>query len=365
MSFIVKYQQPFLCQIAHNGTRKIVEETGAALYRNAFTRLIGESAKISILFTAFVGILATSQVACNAKEVSNVATAPISRNASIALDVSKYVSERGWKLAKTKALALPVSDIAPVVYTAPGHYAPSCGLLTRTSSHTEFFEILSPEKGAGFPQCLAIDDVAAFELHKRQYLVFEYLNRDTKEDVYRQYFYVYRDAAGRYVADKELNESPAWAASVVASSDKVNRPLAKEGIRRARGTVLAKTVPGMRFLERDFIAEQTSAFASFHDKASNKCAFVVDSGSKPITFGHDLFASGDTCLEVLATSKLERAGITYFLALFRGKTRNHLTAVSVAANGAVAAETRAALAAEKASPLVNMKATKAALQSAL
>lgn len=319
----------------------------------------------NIFSAIFVVVLATSQVACKASDGSSDTAATRNASAVSAPNVSKYVAERGWTVAKSKALTLPVSDIAPVLYTAKGDFAPSCGLLAQTSAGTEFFEILSPEEGAGFPQCLVIDDVAAFELRKRQYLVFEYLNRDTKEDVYRQYFYVYRDAAGRYIADKELNESPAWAEAVVASNSKVNRPLAKEGIRRARGTVLANMVPGMHFLERDFIAEQTNAFASFHDKARNKCAFVVESGSKPTTFGHDLFASGDTCLEVLATSKLERAGITYFLALFRGTTRNHLTAVSVAANGAIAAETRAALAAEKASALVNMKATKAAFQSAL
>ena len=171
--------------------------------------------------------------------------------------------------------------------------------------------MLSPEPGAGFPQCLVINDVVAFELRNRQYLVFEYINRDTKEDFYRQYFYLYRDTAGRYVADKDLNDSAMWSEPLRASKNSINAPQAAEGVRRAKGILLSKAVPGMQFLKREFIAGKTSAFAAFHDKADEKCTFLVDAGAKPAVFEHDLFASGDKCTTVLAAGKMEHAGAIY------------------------------------------------------
>ena len=320
--------------------------------------------RFSVLMLA---VLATSQVACNAADVPvNPAvpkTATGARGPSP--DVSKYVAQQGWSLAKAKSPTLPVSDIAPVVYTARGDFAPSCGLLAQTAAGTEFFEMLSPEEGAGFPQCLAVNDAAAFELRNRQYLVFEYINRDTKEDFYRQYFYVYRDSTGRYMADKELNDSAVWTESLRASPNSVNAPLAQEGVRRAKGILLSKAVPGMQFLEREFMAGKTSTFAAFHDKSNEKCAFVVDVGAKPVIFGHELFAGGDKCKTVLAAGKMDHAGTTYYLALFKGSTRNHVGVVSVADNNTVAAESKRAIAAAKKSTLVDMKTVKAALKSAL
>jgi hypothetical protein len=145
---------------------------------------------------------------------------------------------------------LPVSDIAPVLYIAKGDVAPSCGLVARTAAGTEFFAMLSPEQGAGFPQCLSINDAAAFEVRNRQYLVFEYIIRDTVEDFYRQYFYLYRDPAGRYIPDSLLNDSVAWSEPLRASHYSNNAPRAQEGVRRARGTLLSGAVRDMQFLPR-------------------------------------------------------------------------------------------------------------------
>lgn len=312
-----------------------------------------------------LAVLAASQVACNAANVPDVAAVPKTTSGARAPNVSQYVTQQGWSLVKSKAPMLPVSDIAPVVYTAKGDFAPSCGLLAQTAASTEFFEMLSPEQGTGFPQCLAINDVAAFELRNRQYLVFEYINRDTKEDFYRQYFYLYRDPAGRYVVDSELNDSAVWTDSLRASPNSVNPPRAQEGVRRAKGTLLSKAVPGMQFLEREFMAGKTSTFAAFHDKTKEKCTFVVDVGAKPVMFGHDLFAGGDKCKTVLAAGKMDHAGSTYYLALFKGTTRNHVGVVSVAPNNIVAAETKGAIAAAKKSTLVDLKTAKVALKSAL
>ena len=318
--------------------------------------------RFSVLLLA---VLATSQVACDAADVAGSPAVAKTPTGARTPDVSKYVTQQGWSLVKATAPTLPVSDIAPVVYTAKGDFAPSCGLLSQTAAGTEFFEMLSPEQGAGFPQCLAVNDAAAFELRNRQYLVFEYINRDTKEDFYRQYFYLYRDPAGRYVADNELNDSAVWTEPLRASPNSINAPRAQEGVRRAKGVLLSKAVPGMQFLEREFMAGKTSTFAAFHDKSKEKCTFVVDVGTKPVMFGHDLFAGRDTCKTVLAAGKMEHAGATYYLALFKGSTRNHVGVVSVAPNNIVAAETKGAIAAAKKSTLVDLKTAKEALKSAL
>ncbi len=318
------------------------------------------------LLSALVLIaLAVSQGACNASGVSNVTAASGASKDSSAPDVSKYAAQQGWTSVKSNTPKLPVSDITPVLYTAKGDAAPSCGLLAHTAAGTEFFELMSPEKGAGFPQCLQINDAAAFEVRSRQYLVVEYVARDTVEDFYRQYFYLYRDPAGRYIPDSELNDAVVWTEPVLASRDGIDAPRAQEGVRRARGTLLSKTVPGMRFLGREFMVGKNSSFAVFLDKANSKCVFLVDVSARPATYGHELFAKGDKCESVLASGKMERAGTTYYLALFKGVVRNYLGIVSVGPNNVVAAEAGLAAAVDKKSKLADLKTAKEALKLSL
>lgn len=313
---------------------------------------------------ALVGFVATHG-ACNASDGSSGTAASRTLKDASAPDVSKYAAQQGWTSVKASTVPLPSNDIAPVLYTAKGDSVPSCGLLARTAAGTEFIEMLSPEKGAGFPQCLVINDAAAFEVRNRQYLVIEYIVRDTVEDFYRQYFYLHRDPAGRYIADSELNDAVVWTDPLPASRDSVNAPRAQEGIRRAKGTLLSKAVPGMRFLGREFMSGKSSSFAAFHDKANEKCVFLVDAGAKPATYGHELFAKEDKCESVLASGKLENAGKTYYLALFKGAVRNHLGIVSVAPGNAIAAETSLALAIEKKGTLADLKTAKERLKSSL
>lgn len=301
---------------------------------------------LALLFTT----LTSTQVACSASSAPNV---------------QQYIAQRGWSAYQAKSLALPVTDIAPVMYMAKGSLAPSCGLLTQAGATPVFLEILSPEEGSSFPQCLAINDVAAFDLNKKKYLVFEYINRDTQEDFYRQYFYVYKDAAGRYVADSALNESDAWPESLKASATAVNPPRAQDGVKRARGAALSKVVPGMKFMGRDFLQDDSRSFAVFQDKAKEKCAFVVDAGATPVTVGHEAFAEGDKCSTILASSKLEKDGTSYYLAMFKGAQRNHLAVVSVNKENAIAIEKDAALAAGSRDKLVDMKGAKKALLASM
>lgn len=288
-----------------------------------------------------------------ASQQSSAATGP--------LNVPQFIAQQAWTPYAPRSVALPSSEVAVVTYFAKGATAPSCGLLTQASSAPEFIEILSPEPGAGFPQCLTINDVAQFELDKKKYLVFEYINRDTKEDFYREYFYVYKDAAGHYVADKELNNSAAYPESVRASANGPNPPRAKDGVKRAKGTLISKIVPSMSFLARDFLLDDTRAFAVFQDKAKEKCNFVLDSGTKPAIFGHEIFSEGDKCSEILASSKLDKDGKTYYLAMFKGAAKNRLAVISVNKENAIVAEKDAAIATTKHTKLTDMKSAKTAL----
>ena len=294
-----------------------------------------------------------------------MAATHVACNASSSPDVAKYIAQKGWTPVKSKVPVLPVSDIAPVIYTMKGDSAPSCGLLAQAGSGFSFLEILTPEPGVGFPQCLGISDVAAFDMNNRKYLVFEYLNRDTKEEFYRQYFYVYKDSAGSYKADIDLNDSAAWPDPVPADSASTLTPRAQEGIRRAKGTILSKAVAGMSFLGRNFITTKSSSYAIFQDKSHEKCAFVVDAGAKPVVFDHGVFSVGQKCTEVLASSSFEKDGKVYYLALYAGNGKNNLSVVSVSENKLVAAEPQLAIAAMKKGQLVNIIQAKKAVLFAL
>ena len=88
---------------------------------------------------------------------------------------------------------------------------------------------MSTEPGEQYPHCAGINDVAAFKLSGKDYLVFTYTDRDTRNESYEQFFYVYKNKSGDYLADTRLNES-------VAGEDSYKKPnrKASDGIRLAR-----------------------------------------------------------------------------------------------------------------------------------
>jgi hypothetical protein len=144
-------------------------------------------------------------------------------------DVTKYLAQRGWTAYDSKArLAMPANDIAPLTYYANGANAPSCGLLAGTASTPIFIDILSTEPGEQYPHCAGINDVAAFKQAGKDYLVFTYTDRDTRNESYEQFFYVYKSKTGDYLADTQLNELVAG-----EDSSKSNRN-ANDGIRLAQ-----------------------------------------------------------------------------------------------------------------------------------
>lgn len=121
----------------------------------------------------------------------------------------------------------------------------------------------------------------------------------------------------------------------------------------------------MTFLDRDFLLDGSRSFAIFHDKSNAKCIFVMNAGTGPVKFGDELFSEGDKCIAVLASSKLEKNGNTYYIALFKGSSQNRISVMSMNKDNVVAAEQYASVAAGKEAKLVDIKTAKQSLLAVL
>jgi len=232
-------------------------------------------------------------------------------------DVAKYLAQRGWGPYDSKArLAMPADDIAPVTYYAKGANMPSCGLLSGAASAPKFVEILAAEPGEQYPHCPSINDAAAFKLGGKDYLVFEYSNRDSRNETFEEFFYVYKNKAGEYVADEQLNRDAGSADESPKKSK--SGPRAVDGVRVARASAVKQAQPGMELQARDLVADSNGAFAVFKDKASATCSFVLDNGVELNKYSSELFAERGKCVNYLASSKLETPRKTYYLGMFKG-----------------------------------------------
>lgn len=236
------------------------------------------------------------------------------------------MKKRGWRPAPEKRLTVPDSNVAPITFFLPGSSVPGCGLLVDGPGAVEFIDILTPAADEEWPYCAGINDVASFEMNGKRHLVFEYLNRDSRDEFYREFFFIVENQAGKYLPNDVLNKSTA------AQPPKAFRrladvtPDAAEGMRLAR---LASLVPGMELMGRDLITERDRTFAIFHNKVAKECVFATAVGHRPARFGHALFSDGDVCAEVLGSSRFEKNGNSYYLGLFKGARKNHLAVVVV------------------------------------
>lgn len=267
-------------------------------------------------------------------------------------DAAAYIAARGWTPYKQhKPLRMPVRDIVPVMYIAKGDTVPSCGLLFQGKGASVFIDVLGPEEAGGFPQCLSIDDAAAFELDKKQYLVFEIVNRDTRDDTYRQFFYVYKDGAGQYLKDVTLQDAtdPGFRGKTKGAA---------EGVKLAKAALIRKLAPGMALLGRDSIYSETGTYAVLEDKRGARCAFVFEKAGSIFKFDHAAFSGADKCTDILATSKFDKNGKTYFMTMFKGLKQKRLAIVSISKSNVIVPEKElAALAGAKAS-LTDMRSVR-------
>lgn len=271
---------------------------------------------LKIVLILGTGLL--SQAGCYAAEV---------------LDPAQFIRQRGWRPVEGHIQAhSPSQDIAPMLYYEKGNSVPSCGLIAVSPNEKDptFFELVSSDPGADYPQCMGVISMVPFRLQNRDYIAVEYESRDTREDFYRSFHYVYRDAAMGYLRDKTLT-------AVVPS----NAPASKhmDGVKIARAAHLAKAFPQWRLLDRDFISDTSSSFAILEDKKKQRCHFVAEAGGAPVMAHHEEFVPDTKCVSVLASSRIEKAGTLYYLVMFKSDKGKQLVAVtSVSPAGKVTAE---------------------------
>jgi hypothetical protein len=275
------------------------------------------------------------------------------------IDVARFLRERGAEPADLRQLARsPSPAVVPVAFFDKDGMAPSCGLLVvpPRAATPRYIDILRADSGSNFPQCAGIPSIRSFRLQNRHYLAIEYLDRDTRDDTYRDFHYVYDDPAQGFVEDKTLNDA-------VPSSD-----IAKtaDGVKLARAAMARKTFPQWRFLERDFIADDTSAFATFEDSQKHACHFAVEAGASPVTADLADVASTTRCAGVLAASRLATPAATYYLSMLKSDAGKQLVAIaSVASDGSIKIEKELSAAINRAGATGDIRAARTALSQRL
>jgi hypothetical protein len=271
------------------------------------------------------------------------------------VNVPAFLKERGAEAAELRQPARsPSPAVVPVTFFDKDRMAPSCGLLVAAprAATPRYIDILSADTGSRFPQCVGIPSIRAFRLQGRHYLAIEYLDRDTSDKTYRSFHYVYDDPAQGFVEDKMLNNN-------VPSSDIAQTA---DGVKLARATVMRKTYPQWKFLERDFIADGTSAFATFEDGKRRTCHFAVEAGATPVTADLADVASTTRCAGVMGASRLATPATTYYLSMFESDAGKHMVAIaSVASDGAIKIEKDLSSGINRAGATGDIKAAKTAL----
>jgi hypothetical protein len=251
---------------------------------------------------------------------SNRAIAPVSPDEKNTHDdVAKLVARRGAKISDVRPLASPPgSEIIPAIYYEKGTTVQSCGLVikTRGKQDPSFVELLSPESGLDFPQCLNITSIVPFKLANRNYVSVEYISRETRNENYRSFHYLYRDETGDFIVDRTLtNVVPSLDTTIAEAMPTPAKRL--DGIRGARLAYLTAAFPQWQIERRDFISDANSSFAVFEDKKNNQCHLAVEAGGRPLAASSEEYTHDEKCIGVLASSRLVRPTITYYLELFK------------------------------------------------
>jgi hypothetical protein len=116
--------------------------------------------------------------------------------AAQSVNVAAFLRERGAEPAELRQLArLPSPAVVPVAFFDKDGMAPSSGVLVAAprAATPRYIDILSADSGSNFPRCAGITSLRAFRLQGRHYLAIECLDRDTRDDTYRSFHYVYDD----------------------------------------------------------------------------------------------------------------------------------------------------------------------------
>lgn len=283
-------------------------------------------------------------------------------------DAAKLIAQRGARISDVKPLAQPLaSEVIPVIYYEKGNTVQSCGLFVSTpgKQRPEFVELLSSEPGAGFPQCLNVTAIVPFKLQDKKYIAVEYISRETRDDNYRTFDYLYRDTERGFVEDQALTNAVPNIETTIAEA--LPTPAKQsDGIKAARLAYLTKAFPQWRLERRDFIADANSSFAVFEDKKSSQCYLAAEAGGKPQIADIIEYARDEKCVGVLASSRLVRPNVTYYLEIFKTSSKKQFVGImSATLEGVIKMEKTLSEKINRAGATKDMKTAKAALVTAL
>jgi len=256
-------------------------------------------------------------------------------------NVENYLHEQGWKPYETSMLPKsPKSEIKPIIFYDKGNSVPSCGLisLSPVEEKPEFIELAGSDPGVGFPQCLNINSIIPFKVYDKEYLMVDYRVRETRDDIDHRFHYMVKNSSHRFVTDKAITD----AAPIIAENGNSAQPFLKksvDGVRYARIRIISLKQQGWNLLERDFISDNFSSFATLEDKKLGQCRFLTEAGGVPIVASQKDFSTDEKCDGILGSSRFEKGGKVYYLAMFRTSKRKGIVAVtSVAADRSVTIE---------------------------
>jgi hypothetical protein len=284
------------------------------------------------------------------------------------MDVATFLKERGAEHARLRLIARsPNPAIVPVSLYEKDNSVPSCGVLIvpLRGDKPRYIEIVGSEPHVDFPACVGMPSITSFRLQGRNYVMVEYLSRETRDETTREFHYLVEDTNAGFVTDKKIYEGMSGEYAALRRSELgTARPL--EGIKQARAAVMKTSFPQWRFLDRDFIADNTSSFATFEDSKSHACYFAVEAGEKPVTASLAYTAADTRCTGVLASSRLATPAATYYLALVKADTGRQLVGIaSVAKDGSVRIEKDLADDLNRAEATRDIKTAKTALAARL
>lgn len=284
------------------------------------------------------------------------------------VDAKRYMKQHGWEPFEARHTAqAPNPDIAPILYYESDDSVPSCGLVSRVPGAKEprFTELMRAPKGEDFPQCVAIVAMQPFRLDAREHLAVEYVVRDTREDLYRRFAFLSRDQKQGYMLDAALSDMASTKAGDLASMTP-DASRASDGVKLARAAYMKQAFRQWRFQERDFIADRGSSFAVFADSRANQCYVVTETGGRPVAVSAADFAPGMQCASVLAAGRLEKKGVSYYIALFNSSAGTRNAAItSISADGVIQAEKELAGRVNRAGAAHDIRTIKAALATYL
>jgi hypothetical protein len=292
----------------------------------------------------------------------------LNTSAAEPLNPKQYIKQRGWEPYNAAHTARsPSVDIAPVLYYEDEDSVPSCGLISEIpgSNEPRLTDLVHAPKGEEFPQCVDVVSFVPFRLDSKDYLSVEYLVRDTRDDLYRKFIYLRHDAKHGYMLDVAgPKPSTIKAKNIAATTPTPATTL--DALKPARAAYLTQAYPQWQFRERDFISDKGSSFGVFDDSKARQCHVVTEGGGKPVVASQADFAAGSLCAGVLASSRFEKSGVTYYIALLKLSDGNQLAAItSVKPGGEIRIEKELSERINQANATKDIKSVKTALIGAL